>query len=1760
MVVYLIAAVVVAIGQTADLTHVDTFSTDLQYPGRLAPALGGGIYVTDQPMNQVIEYDSFGTVVGTYPIPEGPVGIASHANGNVYISRLDGVVGIYDAAFLFQGTLDLDGATMTAPNDLAVHPTTGEIYVADAAEHKILVFDGTTDTLVRMWGIEGSALSQFESPQAIAVDPGTDHIIVADVDNFRVQVFDPNGILLFKFGYRTLYVQGTEIAWLARSEGVDVDGCGNIYIADALMGTIRAFGPGGQEIDAGFDPLTGYGTGPGELRVPCDVLILGSAAYVASTNNAAVEVYDLACTVAPLTPAPQAGPISGPILGGSAGSILGRRPPRPPDNPLEIVQAMDSGTYVRALDLNRDRQVNTTDLQLAVDHFGAATVDDFLTMGDGTRDVYPYPLAAPHMIDLPYTCGRCHSFDGAPGGMLTDWGQENLCLSCHAASGRAMAAPIGGAGHGNSHPWGVPAANTNGVAGPDPDSISEMVFHLDNGNIRCGTCHDPHQQTTGSPYLRADNATAGLCKECHRGEGAMVDHAVGTEHGPEYCTDCHDTHAIGDNASLIKETMYSWYINGFTGGMVEAGFTNNAIGVGDGGFVDPDADEFGLCDVCHAYFDDSQVPPVPSADFLALSVPHDENMPACTQCHKHHQGFEPGLGLGLGPDVYVGADTCAVCHPAEHADWSGTLHAVAFNSLPPFFQGDVPADCWECHTVDFDPLDPAGSTFQGATLTPEFAGVQCENCHGAGSEHVDLASASNITIDKDAEMCGACHTDAHHPTFDEWSTSGHAGASANSHSGSCGVCHAPVGEQGDPLVKLDVECVACHDSHAQTGNNAIPAPPHDAQLLHPEVVATTPSNTVADATDPSRFNLCGQCHHSRGRTWGDTSRGPHHSLQGNVFVGEMPVPDGVDVVPFQSTGHALAFQQCDTCHMHMTPFQDAGTGGVPPEAPAYTGHGWHPDYEGCTDCHTAASAEALATDLQAEVQGRLDGILAALGDPSVWEYSCCGGPAEGPGGQDDITDDVKKARFIVKYIEGDASLGVHNPEYVRSMLTAAETLLSIPAPPPITPTVVSITSVNGGAPVEVGGAFTVDFTVEDGAGNPIAMADLDRLRLYVSGPSDNYQRVIEADGDWAHFVQNPDDSYTYTAADPFPSVYLAPEGDSPAYGPADGEMTGLPLLEGTYTVLIESRQVFGSLRKAGDATMDFVLADDPLSPPTLDPREVVTLAACNECHNDLQLHGNNRYAVTGCVICHTVGSEDTVTVPDSTVGLTVKFSEMIHKIHRSYGLPNIVATANGADPYRYVIRGHGGSTNDFSDIGFPILPDGVMDCESCHGAAAQGGQSYTSITRANCANCHDDIDFTTGTVLDQTNPAVADGLLTQADLSDPTYRVFPGGGVWNHTYADDTQCATCHGPGAGADAEVAHQHPTDSAAEGTNPMVEIVSVGGMTGGGGTCFQAGDFFEVTFKLMDDTANPLQLVPGDTSVLDRMEIILAGPTTLYQTIIPTQRPWSNGDLAVPAGNWVDNFTTDGTYTFISEDPFPANYPAQANSIGEPPADQIFSFEGGWGQLYTPGGTPLDNGTYSVIVYGRRVTPTDGEREPFVTDVFDVPFGANDPIVPYAGTVDTASCNACHGRLAFHGFQRYGVESCVACHTAGTQDGGTYESVDLRIMVHKLHNARNLTNLPYQMAGHSGLADFSLLLISSMPGEAAECAECHVNDDWKSPPVRTNMRTWMVACTSCHDAAETAAHADAWTVPGTFTEQCATCHGAGAAYAVEDVHASP
>ena len=61
-----------------------------------------------------------------------------------------------------------------------------------------------------------------------------------------------------------------------------------------------------------------------------------------------------------------------------------------------------------------------------------------------------------------------------------------------------------------------------------------------------------------------------------------------------------------------------------------------------------------------------------------------------------------------------------------------TNHESAWDTLNGIGNGDN-AFCLGCHTVGFG--DPDDDGYLTGGTTPQFEGVQCENCHGAAAAH-----------------------------------------------------------------------------------------------------------------------------------------------------------------------------------------------------------------------------------------------------------------------------------------------------------------------------------------------------------------------------------------------------------------------------------------------------------------------------------------------------------------------------------------------------------------------------------------------------------------------------------------------------------------------------------------------------------------------------------------------------------------------------------------------------------------------------------------------------------------------------------------------------------------------------------------------------------------------------------------------------------------------------------------------------------------
>jgi OmcA/MtrC family decaheme c-type cytochrome len=158
-----------------------------------------------------------------------------------------------------------------------------------------------------------------------------------------------------------------------------------------------------------------------------------------------------------------------------------------------------------------------------------------------------------------------------------------------------------------------------------------------------------------------------------------------------------------------------------------------------------------------------------------------------------------------------------------------------------------------------------------------------------------------------------------------------------------------------------------------------------------------------------------------------------------------------------------------------------------------------------------------------------------------------------------------------------------------------------------------------------------------------------------------------------------------------------------------------------------------------------------------------------------------------------------------------------------------------------------------------------------------------------------------------------------------------------------------------------------------------------------------------------------------------------------------------------------------------------------------------------------------------------------------------------------VDTATCDSCHTQLSAHGGARVEVQYCVMCHNPGTTDPYSANTLDMKVMAHKIHSGNTLPSIQtatvpnttptlgqgYWIVGHgAALSNFNTLLY---PQDTRNCVTCHVQDH-PNLTEAANFKTvpTMAACGACHDTVNFATGANHGPNIVANDTQCATCHG--------------
>ncbi len=262
------AGVVTTLAGSGNRSFADGPGTFASFNGPSGVAVDalGNVYVADYYNHRIRKISPAGIVTTL----AGSSGFGSYADGPGTVARFNNPTGVaIDAA--------------------------GNVYVADDGNHRIrkISSDGVVTTLAGS-GVAGyndgiGTAASFNRPIGVAVDT-TGNVYVADASNHRIRKITPVGLVTTMAGSAFGYSDGTGAA--ARFNfptGVAVDVIGNVYVADASNHRIRKISPARLVTTLAGTGNNDYSDGRGtmaNLYSPDDLAVDATGnLYVADAGN-----------------------------------------------------------------------------------------------------------------------------------------------------------------------------------------------------------------------------------------------------------------------------------------------------------------------------------------------------------------------------------------------------------------------------------------------------------------------------------------------------------------------------------------------------------------------------------------------------------------------------------------------------------------------------------------------------------------------------------------------------------------------------------------------------------------------------------------------------------------------------------------------------------------------------------------------------------------------------------------------------------------------------------------------------------------------------------------------------------------------------------------------------------------------------------------------------------------------------------------------------------------------------------------------------------------------------------------------------------------------------------------------------------------------------------------------------------------------------------------------------------------------------------
>ncbi len=165
---------------------------------------------------------------------------------------------VFDKNHKVEGTI---AQGVVDPGGMAIDNENRFLYVADAAQDLVLVYDADKLTYIRKIGTPGKNHTlvdpgEFSVPTNVAVD-SDGNLYVTDTYNNRVEIFDADGNFIRQFGKA-----GDRPGTFMRPKGIAIDVDGHVWVADAVQDRVQCFTPEGDLLIW----MGGHGTLPGQFR------------------------------------------------------------------------------------------------------------------------------------------------------------------------------------------------------------------------------------------------------------------------------------------------------------------------------------------------------------------------------------------------------------------------------------------------------------------------------------------------------------------------------------------------------------------------------------------------------------------------------------------------------------------------------------------------------------------------------------------------------------------------------------------------------------------------------------------------------------------------------------------------------------------------------------------------------------------------------------------------------------------------------------------------------------------------------------------------------------------------------------------------------------------------------------------------------------------------------------------------------------------------------------------------------------------------------------------------------------------------------------------------------------------------------------------------------------------------------------------------------------------------------------------------------